>query len=262
MSCDGGIYNLTSNISSPQNSTLGYCLKHRYWPIYVASILGTFFGGLFLILIYHGIVKLLICCSNRKAEHDAYSSSSSSFPDATPIPNGDFAVFSRDDHGNAGHKPVALQCTQTEATMWPSEVEMCGEKGLTLRTIDFAFNIFFLLHFLVRFAAAENKLSFWVDWFSILDYCTVPPTIIAFALQRSWMGLRFARIFRLFNLAEVLHNLNLIKSSYGLRLCQLSSLFIAIWLSSAGMFYLLENTGDPFGEDPYGNAVTLTYTDC
>ncbi|KAL7055420.1 hypothetical protein AAHC03_022647 [Spirometra sp. Aus1] len=149
-----------------------------------------------------------------------------------------------------------------EATMWPSEIEKCGHKGRRLRCLDFAFNLFFLLHFLARFAAAEDKLVLWLDWFSILDYCTVPPTLVAFAFQRSWMGLRFVRIFRLFNLAEVLHNLNVIKSASSLRLCQISSFFLAVWLAGAGMVYLLENTGDPFGEYPYGNAVKLSYTDC
>lgn len=119
----------------------------------------------------------------------------------------------------------------SEANQWPNEIEKCGHKGRTHRLLDFLFNLFFLLHFLIRWAAADNKLLFWVDLFSLLDYCTVPPGLLAFALQRSWMGLRFMRIFRLFNLAEVLHNLNIIKSASGLRLCQLCSFFCAVWLA-------------------------------
>ncbi|VUZ55155.1 unnamed protein product, partial [Hymenolepis diminuta] len=97
----------------------------------------------------------------------------------------------------------------SEASQWPNEIEKCGHKGRRHRLLDFLFNLFFLLHFLIRWAAADNKLIFWVDPFSLLDYCTVPPCLLAFALKRSWMGLRFMRIFRLFNLAEVLHNLNI-----------------------------------------------------
>ena len=119
----------------------------------------------------------------------------------------------------------------SEASQWPNEVEKCGHKGRTHRLIDFIFNLFFLLHFVIRWAAADNKLVFWVDPFSLLDYCTVPPGLLAFALQRSWMGLRFMRIFRLFNLAEVLHNLNIIRSASALRFCQLCSFFLAIWLA-------------------------------
>ncbi|VDK22822.1 unnamed protein product [Taenia asiatica] len=156
----------------------------------------------------------------------------------------------------------------SEASQWPNEIEKCGHKGRTHRLLDFLFNLFFLLHFIIRWAAADNKLVFWVEPFSLLDYCTVPPCLLAFALQRSWMGLRFMRIFRLFNLAEVLHNLNIIKSASGLRFCQLTSFFFAIWTfffwfsTGAGMIFLLENTGDPFGSQPYGNAVRLTYGQC
>nr|CDS20750.1 potassium large conductance calcium activated [Echinococcus granulosus] len=150
----------------------------------------------------------------------------------------------------------------SEASQWPNEIEKCGHKGRTHRLLDFLFNLFFLLHFIIRWAAADNKLVFWVDPFSLLDYCTVPPCLLAFALQRSWMGLRFMRIFRLFNLAEVLHNLNIIKSASALRFCQLTSFFFAIWLAGAGMIFLLENTGDFFTSPPYDNSVRLTYGQC
>lgn len=125
----------------------------------------------------------------------------------------------------------------SEASQWPNEIEKCGHKGRRHRLLDFLFNLFFLLHFLIRWAAADNKLIFWVEPFSLLDYCTVPPCLLAFALKRSWMGLRFMRIFRLFNLAEVLHNLNIIKSASALRLCQLSSFFLAIWLAGKTQFH-------------------------
>lgn len=127
----------------------------------------------------------------------------------------------------------------SEASQWPNEIEKCGHKGRTHRLLDFLFNLFFLLHFIIRWAAADNKLVFWVEPFSLLDYCTVPPCLLAFALQRSWMGLRFMRIFRLFNLAEVLHNLNIIKSAPALRFCQLTSFFFAIWLAGELYFVVL-----------------------
>ncbi|VDL97305.1 unnamed protein product [Schistocephalus solidus] len=308
MSFNPPIYLPISNLSRGQPSGLEDCMNYRYWPLYVASIVGTLLAGLLLILLYRIAVKLMSYCSRCKADRAARASSSPRSPEYsfnTPPPFNDSGISNFDEHGTAYQKPLARRCTQglvhcihqiqpfaihlvsyqwpigrffiaasmllslasfgifvAEATMWPNEIEKCGHKGRKLRAVDFSFNLFFLLHFSARFAAAENKLMFWIDWFSILDYCTVPPTIVAFVLQRSWMGLRFVRIFRLFNLAEVLHNLNVIKSVSSLRLCQISSFFFAVWLSGAGMVYVLENTGDPFGEDPYGNAVTLSYTDC
>ncbi|KAF5400958.1 Calcium-activated BK potassium channel alpha subunit [Paragonimus heterotremus] len=147
-----------------------------------------------------------------------------------------------------------------EATMWPGEVEKCGHKGRRFRTLDFFMNVFFLIHFLVRLIAARDALVFWVDWFSIIDYLTVPPTLLGFWIRRTWLGFRFVRAFRLVNLSEVLHNLNLIKSASSLRLCHFCTMFMSIWLSGAGMLLLLENTGDIFHGKPYNVTKPITYT--
>ncbi|KAF6770471.1 hypothetical protein AHF37_09451, partial [Paragonimus kellicotti] len=121
-------------------------------------------------------------------------------------------------------------------------------------------NVFFLIHFLVRLIAARDALVFWVDWFSIIDYLTVPPTLLGFWIRRTWLGFRFVRAFRLVNLSEVLHNLNLIKSASSLRLCHFCTMFMSIWLSGAGMLLLLENTGDIFHGKPYNVTNPITYT--
>ncbi|KAA3681869.1 potassium large conductance calcium-activated channel subfamily M alpha member 1 [Paragonimus westermani] len=147
-----------------------------------------------------------------------------------------------------------------EATVWPGEVEKCGHKGRRFRTLDFLMNVFFLIHFLVRLIAARDALVFWVDWFSIIDYLTVPPTLLGFWIRRTWLGFRFVRAFRLVNLSEVLHNLNLIKSASSLRLCHFCTMFMSIWLSGAGMLLLLENTGDILHGKPYNVTNPITYT--
>ncbi|CAH8573641.1 unnamed protein product [Heterobilharzia americana] len=147
-----------------------------------------------------------------------------------------------------------------EATIWPSEIEKCGHKGRRFRTLDFSMNIFFLIHFIVRLIASSDALLFWIEWYSILDYLTVPPTIIGFFMKRSWIGFRFVRIFRLCNLPEVLNNLNVIKSASSLRMCQLCTLFISIWFAGAGCFNLFENTGNLFGPNAYNVSQPLPYT--
>ncbi|GAA54184.1 potassium large conductance calcium-activated channel subfamily M alpha member 1 [Clonorchis sinensis] len=147
----------------------------------------------------------------------------------------------------------------SEATRWPAEVEKCGHKGRRMRNLDFLMNVFFLLHFLVRLIAAPDALIFWVDWFSILDYLTVPPTLLGFWMKRTWLGFRFVRAFRLLNLSEVLHNFNVIKTAAGLRLCHFCTLFLSIWLSGAGMFLLLENTGELFTKNIYHVAHPIDY---
>ncbi|VEL34292.1 unnamed protein product [Protopolystoma xenopodis] len=146
-----------------------------------------------------------------------------------------------------------------EASKWPQEVEKCEIRHRKFRIVDSLLNLFFLVHFCARFAAASDELVFWLEWYSILDYFTVVPTLLSLIMNRSWIGFRCLRVFRLVNLAEVLHNLNMIESAASLRLCQLVTFFIAVWFSGAGMMHLLENTGDPFGKTPYANAIELTY---
>ncbi|XP_018647290.1 calcium-activated potassium channel [Schistosoma mansoni] len=147
-----------------------------------------------------------------------------------------------------------------EATIWPSEIEKCGHKGRKFRLLDFAMNIFFLLHFIVRLIASSDVLLFWIEWYSILDYLTIPPTLFGFFIKRTWIGFRFVRIFRLCNLPEVLNNLNIIKSASNLRMCQLCTLFISIWFAGAGFFNLFENTGNIFGSNTYNVSQPLPYT--
>ncbi|CAL8084951.1 unnamed protein product [Calicophoron daubneyi] len=147
-----------------------------------------------------------------------------------------------------------------EANLWPAEVEKCGRKGRRFRTLDFSMNVFFLFHFLVRLSASQDALKFWIDWYSIVDYLTVPPTMVGFLMKRSWLGFRFVRIFRLVNISEVLHNFNIVRSAGSLKACQLCAFFVSIWLSGAGMIMLLENTGDVYGKNAYQVSEYISYT--
>ncbi|KAL8202287.1 UNVERIFIED_CONTAM: Calcium-activated potassium channel subunit alpha-1 [Gekko kuhli] len=52
-----------------------------------------------------------------------------------------------------------------------------------------AFNVFFLLYFGLRFIAANDKLWFWLEVNSVVDFFTVPPVFVSVYLNRSWLGL-------------------------------------------------------------------------
>ncbi|KAI4874443.1 hypothetical protein NFI96_007474 [Prochilodus magdalenae] len=69
-------------------------------------------------------------------------------------------------------------------------IESCQnfDKDITLQ-IDMAFNVFFLLYFGLRFIAANDKLWFWLEVNSVVDFFTVPPVFVSVYLNRSWLGL-------------------------------------------------------------------------
>ncbi|XP_023997243.2 calcium-activated potassium channel subunit alpha-1-like, partial [Salvelinus sp. IW2-2015] len=67
-------------------------------------------------------------------------------------------------------------------------IESCQNfyKDFTLQ-IDMAFNVFFLLYFGLRFIAANDKLWFWLEVNSVVDFFTVPPVFVSVYLNRSWL---------------------------------------------------------------------------
>uniref|UniRef100_A0A8C8SZ59 Calcium-activated potassium channel subunit alpha-1 n=1 Tax=Pelusios castaneus TaxID=367368 RepID=A0A8C8SZ59_9SAUR len=93
-------------------------------------------------------------------------------------------------------------------------IESCQNfyKDFTLQ-IDMAFNVFFLLYFGLRFIAANDKLWFWLEVNSVVDFFTVPPVFVSVYLNRSWLGLRFLRALRLIQFSEILQFLNILKTS-------------------------------------------------
>ncbi|KAL6475801.1 hypothetical protein MHYP_G00168410 [Metynnis hypsauchen] len=77
-------------------------------------------------------------------------------------------------------------------------IESCQnfDKDITLQ-IDMAFNVFFLLYFGLRFIAANDKLWFWLEVNSVVDFFTVPPVFVSVYLNRSWLAavLRISQAF-------------------------------------------------------------------
>ncbi|MEQ2302876.1 Calcium-activated potassium channel subunit alpha-1, partial [Ameca splendens] len=105
--------------------------------------------------------------------------------------------------------------------------------------IDMACNIFFLLYFGLRFIAANDKLWFWLEVNSVVDFFTVPPVFVSVYLNRSWLGLRFLRALRLIQFSEILQFLNILKTSNSIKLVNLCSIFISTWLTAAGFIHLV-----------------------
>ncbi|KAI5606772.1 calcium-activated potassium channel subunit alpha-1 isoform X6, partial [Silurus asotus] len=140
-------------------------------------------------------------------------------------------------------------------------IESCQNfyKDFTLQ-IDMAFNVFFLLYFGLRFIAANDKLWFWLEVNSVVDFFTVPPVFVSVYLNRSWLGLRFLRALRLIQFSEILQFLNILKTSNSIKLVNLCSIFISTWLTAAGFIHLVENSGDPW--EDFQNSQPLSYWEC
>ncbi|VVC98916.1 unnamed protein product [Leptidea sinapis] len=116
-----------------------------------------------------------------------------------------------------------------------------------------------MVYFFIRFIAASDKLWFMVEMYSFVDYFTIPPSFVSIYLDRTWIGLRFLRALRLMTVPDILQYLNILKTSSSIRLAQLVSIFISVWLTAAGIIHLLENSGDPLDFD---NAQSLSYWTC
>lgn len=101
------------------------------------------------------------------------------------------------------------------------------------------FNNYLNYYYLFKFIAAEDKLWFWLDIYSIVDYFTIPPSFVSIYLDRNWIGLRFLRVLRLMNIPDILQYLNVLKTSNSIRIAQLFVMFISIWLTAAGFVHLV-----------------------
>ncbi|XP_071748441.1 calcium-activated potassium channel slowpoke isoform X33 [Lepeophtheirus salmonis] len=148
-------------------------------------------------------------------------------------------------------------------------VEKCIPWNANLtQQIDLAFNIFFMVYFFIRFIAASDKFFFMLELYSFVDYFTIPPSFVSIYLDRTWIGLRFLRALRLMTVPDILQYLNILKTSTSIRLSQLVSIFISVWLTAAGVIHLLENSGNfprfnsvheiSYGESVYFLMVTMS----
>ncbi|GFT00918.1 calcium-activated potassium channel slowpoke [Nephila pilipes] len=256
------------------------CLKERKWWCFLLSSIITCLVGIFIILLWRACA--FICCRSSTA------AASSQAVSKTKVPG------ENNKGGNSG-KEVAEIGFMTEAKDWAGElisgqsttgrilvvlvfllsiasliiyfidasrdkVETCHSWSTnTTQQIDLALNIFFMVYFFIRFIAASDKLWFMLELYSFVDYFTIPPSFISIYLGRTWIGLRFLRALRLMSVPDILQYLNVLKTSSSIRLAQLVSIVISVWLTAAGIIHLLENSGDPLS---FSNPHELTYWEC
>ncbi|XP_069044994.1 calcium-activated potassium channel subunit alpha-1a isoform X4 [Lepisosteus oculatus] len=259
----------------------------RMWWAFLASSMVTFFGGLFIILLWRTLKYLWTVCCHCNIKHKEaqkinsnagnQADGSAKGPDEkeeTPASEVGWMTSVKDWAGVmisaqtlTGRVLVVLVFALSIGALViyfidsSDPIESCQNfyKDFTLQ-IDMAFNVFFLLYFGLRFIAANDKLWFWLEVNSVVDFFTVPPVFVSVYLNRSWLGLRFLRALRLIQFSEILQFLNILKTSNSIKLVNLLSIFISTWLTAAGFIHLVENSGDPW--ENFQNSQPLTYWEC
>ncbi|XP_049665991.1 calcium-activated potassium channel subunit alpha-1 isoform X7 [Accipiter gentilis] len=267
----------------------------RMWWAFLASSMVTFFGGLFIILLWRTLKYLwTVCChcGVKNKEAQKINGGGDTQVDGTCKPTDekeenvaaevgwmtsvkDWAGVMISAQTLTGRVLVVLvfalsigalviyfidsSKSRTADSLIPIESCQNFYKDFTLQ-IDMAFNVFFLLYFGLRFIAANDKLWFWLEVNSVVDFFTVPPVFVSVYLNRSWLGLRFLRALRLIQFSEILQFLNILKTSNSIKLVNLCSIFISTWLTAAGFIHLVENSGDPW--ENFQNNQPLTYWEC
>uniref|UniRef100_G1MSL2 BK channel n=1 Tax=Meleagris gallopavo TaxID=9103 RepID=G1MSL2_MELGA len=122
--------------------------------------------------------------------------------------------------------------------------------------VDKFFNAFFVFYFGLRFVAADDKLRFWLELNSLVDFFTIPPVFVSALLRKNCLGkLRLGDPTFLTCSAFCLPI-----SSYSIKLSKLFAVFISTWLTAAGFVHLVENNGDPWVQPV--NSQPITYFRC
>ncbi|KAL6422508.1 hypothetical protein ACFW04_010646 [Cataglyphis niger] len=196
------------------------CLKERKWWCFLLSSIFTFLAGLLIVLLWRAFAFL--CCRKE--------------PELSP------------NDPKQKEAKTARQGKEFEGTFMTEAKDWAGELISGQTTTG-----------RILFIAASDKLWFMLEMYSFVDYFTIPPSFVSIYLDRTWIGLRFLRALRLMTVPDILQYLNILKTSSSIRLAQLVSIFISVWLTAAGIIHLLENSGDPF---EFANPQQLSYWTC
>uniref|UniRef100_A0A8C2AQF5 Calcium-activated potassium channel subunit alpha-1 n=1 Tax=Cyprinus carpio TaxID=7962 RepID=A0A8C2AQF5_CYPCA len=241
----------------------GVWRRQRMWWAFLASSMVTFFGGLFIILLWRTFKYLwTVCChckgkkknvqrvSNPAVLGDGVTKAAVAVSEVGWMTSvKDWAGVMISAQTLTGRVLVVLVFALSIGALViyfidsSKPIESCQQfdKDYTLQ-IDMAFNVFFLLYFGLRFIAANDKLWFWLEVNSVVDFFTVPPVFVSVYLNRSWLGLRFLRALRLIQFSEILQFLNILKTSNSIKLVNLCSIFISTWLTAAGFIHLVSHS--------------------
>ncbi|XP_066305082.1 calcium-activated potassium channel subunit alpha-1-like isoform X24 [Branchiostoma lanceolatum] len=253
--------------------------KERMWWAFLTSSFVTFVGGLVCILLWRLGAWLFCRVAEKPVEVVAQSPSTTKMQDTgvfvkSPDPEIGWMTAVKDWAGVlisaqtvTGRILVVLVFLLSLGALVvyllnsSEQIEKCIVFSQeTLLQVDFGFNIIFLLYFGLRFIAANDKLWFWLELNSLVDFFTVPPVFVSVYLNRSYLGLRFLRALRLIQFSEILQFLNVLKTSNSIKLVNLISIFFSVWMTGAGFIHLVENSGDPWLD--FQNKHPMSYWEC
>ncbi|XP_054166787.1 calcium-activated potassium channel slowpoke-like isoform X2 [Oppia nitens] len=274
------------------------CLEDRKWWAFLLSSIFTLLAGIFIVLIYRLIEFLCAGASGHSNQSNSANSKANkqqmagvnlqvkdvkpTMPSDLPLNKDlgwmteakDWAGELISGQSTTGRILVVLvfllsiaslviyfiDASSTGPPGHGDSVEKCQKwNDNATQQVDLALNIFFMVYFFIRFIAASDKLWFMLELYSFVDYFTIPPSFVSIYLDRTWIGLRFLRALRLMSFPDILQYLNVLKTSSSIRLAQLVSIVVSVWLTAAGLIHLLENSGDPL---EFANGNPISYWEC
>ncbi len=103
-----------------------------------------------------------------------------------------------------------------------------------------------ILYAIVRFLAADNIVSYWLNVYTIVDVFTLPHIFVSIALGVDWIGLRSLRFICMTQMTTVLSFTPFLYSQDALDVITLLIYFLILWLTSSGIIHLVETQGDPW----------------
>ncbi|XP_022111762.1 calcium-activated potassium channel subunit alpha-1-like isoform X3 [Acanthaster planci] len=253
----------------------------RYWWLFLASSLVTLAVGTGLVFLVRFITRLP--CLNRRRHHVAGPDGSGCCAGICPInlleKNAEAEIHSIEAAKDWATRLLSAQsrfgrillityfCISMASyaiyvidTGKPIERCLPADRGDLLFFIDNIFNFFFLGVFIFRFISWNDKFWFWFSVNTLVDIFTIPPTFVSLIISRTWLGLRCLRIMILMQLPEILQLLRVLRTSNGIKLTSLLTIVAGAWLTSAGIYHLVENSGDPWIN--FNNSQSLTYGQC
>ncbi|KAF3853690.1 hypothetical protein F7725_014378 [Dissostichus mawsoni] len=284
---------------------------------FLASSMVTFFGGLFIILLWRTLKYLwTVCCHcnakkkvrqtvHRISTGDGIKRVDKEDPAASEVgwmtSVKDWAGVMISAQTLTGRVLVVLVFALSIGALViyfidsSDPIESCQNfyKDFTLQ-IDMAFNVFFLLYFGLRFIAANDKLWFWLEVNSVVDFFTVPPVFVS--VLEVFKGLKIDTVLRNFTVFEYTKDKQLDKAGKPVfnlhkhvancgRIHSLGKLVGAIELMGKHLgfvgngcsssiiamsgfsisvfsidFFWVENSGDPW--ENFQNSQALSYWEC
>ncbi|XP_047144550.1 calcium-activated potassium channel slowpoke isoform X2 [Hydra vulgaris] len=239
--------------------------EDRKWLYFVGISLALYFGGILLILFVRVIIHL--SQSDRKKNLNVEE-------DFVELQDGIYLKLvelagildsAQNFQGKILHVAsfiLNLTCVAMYVATTSDPIEHCFSIDHTLWKVEVVIYIFFVIHLCIRVFASHDKLSLWsTDIAIIVDLLTMPTIFLPVLFNQYWLGLRFLRAINLTRIDEILQFLNVLKSGHSVEMMSMLGNFLTVWLVSAGMVHLIENTGDPWSPISYQNARQINYFD-